>query len=45
MKPRRILLFMACVIAALASLGAVFPADGIDIANRHLGFEIGRAHV
>ena len=38
MKPRRILLFMACVIAALASLGAVFPADGIDIANRHLGF-------
>lgn len=39
MKPGRILLFMACIIAALASIGAVFPADGIEVANHHIGFE------
>ena len=38
MKPGRILLFMACVIAALASLGAVIPDDGVEVAGHHLGF-------
>lgn len=38
MKPGRILLFFACVIAALASLGAVFPDDGFEMAGRHVGF-------
>ena len=38
MKPGRILLFIACVIAALASLGAVFPDDGVEVAGRHIGF-------
>lgn len=38
MKPGRILLFIACVIAALASVGAVFPDDGVEVAGHHLGF-------
>ena len=38
MKPSRILLFIACVIAALASLGAVFPDEGVDVAGCHIGF-------
>ena len=38
MKPGRILLFLACTIAALASLGAIIPDDGIDIAGQHLRF-------
>ena len=38
MKPGRILLFITCVIAALASIGAVFPADGIDVGDHHFGF-------
>ena len=38
MKSSKILLFIACIIAALASIGAVFPADGIDIGSKHLGF-------
>ena len=38
MKPGRILLFIACVIAALASIGAVFPDDGVEVAGHHIGF-------
>ena len=38
MKSGRILLFFACVIAALASVGAVFPADGVEVAGHHIGF-------
>ena len=38
MKPGRILLFIACVIAALASVGAVFPDDGVEVAGHHIGF-------
>ena len=38
MKSSRILLFIACIIAALASLGAVFPDEGVEVANHHVGF-------
>ena len=38
MKSNRILLFMACVIAALAAIGAVFPVDGVEVAGHHIGF-------
>ena len=38
MKASRVLLFITCIIAALASLGVVFPAEGIDVAGRHIGF-------
>ena len=38
MKPGRILVFIASVIALLAALGAVFPAEGIMIGDRHIGF-------
>ena len=38
MKSGRILLFVACIIAALASLGAVFPDDGFVVAGHHVGF-------
>ena len=38
MKPGRILLFIACVIAALASIGAVFPDEGLEVAGHHVGF-------
>ncbi len=38
MKPPRILLFIACVIAALAAVGELMPDDGVEVAGRHLGF-------
>lgn len=38
MKAGRILLFIASIIAALAAVGAVIPADGVEVAGRHLGF-------
>lgn len=38
MKSGKILVFFACIIAALASLGAVFPVDGVEVAGHHVGF-------
>ena len=38
MKPGRILVFFASVIALLAAIGAVFPADGVMLGSRHIGF-------
>ena len=38
MKARNILLFIACIIAALAAIGEVFPSEGIEVAGRHVGF-------
>ncbi len=38
MKSSKILLFIACIIAALASIGAVMPADGFEVGSKHIGF-------
>ena len=38
MKPPRILLFLAAVIAALAVVGELVPADGVEVGGHHLGF-------
>ena len=38
MKPGRILLFFTSIIVALATLGAIFPADGVEVAGQHVGF-------
>ncbi|MBR1784103.1 MAG: hypothetical protein IJ760_01530 [Bacteroidales bacterium] len=38
MKPGRILLFIAAVMAALAALGAVIPDEGFEVAGHYVGF-------
>lgn len=38
MKPSKILLFIACIIAALASIGAAMPDDGVEVAGHHIAF-------
>jgi len=38
MKAGRILLFIASIIAALAAVGAAFPANGVEVAGHHIGF-------
>ena len=38
MKPRRILLFIASVIAALAAVGAAIPEDGLQVGDRYVNF-------
>lgn len=38
MKPSRILLFLAAIVAALAALGFAMPDEGADVGDMHLQF-------
>lgn len=38
MKPGRILLFFCTIIAALAAIGAVMPAEGLEVGGHYVGF-------